>query len=386
MITLEHDHLTFRFPEAHPDARCDINFQRTLRIPDDDRTYYLPPGLGSFPLRHIDDFADRLPRKMVRRGGVAMPIHQAEALWISFDVGHDTRFGHPYPVAVKIATGKICAISGQPWEEGLSEDPQNYVVLPGQPWLDGYCVEEGVIRQFVAMRLGEGYTAEEQLTGEALHGGLQIAAYPMKRKVYEKLFPPVPEPRMDWDGEFEIPASPAMEMGLAPGGRMRQEIYDDPHGLDVWDLENGSRCFVTMANSAQWMAMTGERPPTVPPTARQYAEAGLPWFDYYDADHEAIAGAEELAGLRSVKAMGDKLGEVSPAGKRLRRCSRHRPEARRDPARIACEQGRRAVTTPNAAPFIQNRRILWIFCRKHLRKRARDARFAGSVTAEGGGS
>ena len=300
MITLEHDHLTFRFPDVHPDARCDIDFQRTLRIPDDDRTYYLPPGLGSFPLRHLDDFADRLPRKMVRRGGVVMPIHQAEALWINFDAA--------YPVAVKIATGKICAIIGQQWEEGLSQDPQNYVVLPKQPWLDGYCVEEGVIRQFVAMPLGDGYTAEEQLTGEAVHGGLQIAAYPMKRKVYEKLFPPARKPGMVFDVAYDA-APPAMEMGLAPGGRMRQEIYDDPHGLDVWDEANGSRCFVTMANSAQWMAMTGERPPTVPPTARQYAEAGLPWFDYYDADHEAIAGAEELAGLKSVKAMGQKLGK-----------------------------------------------------------------------------
>ncbi|MDE2804751.1 MAG: hypothetical protein OXN18_06345 [Gemmatimonadota bacterium] len=316
MITLEHDQLTFRFPDVHADARCSIEFQRTLRIPDDDRTYYLPPGLGRFPLRHLDDFADRLKREMVRRGGVVMPIHQAEALWISFDVGYDERFRHPYPVAVKIATGKICAISGQPWEEGLSQDPQNYVVLPEQPWLDGYCVEEGVIRQFVAMPLGDGYTAEEQLTGEAVHGGLQIAAYPMKRKVFDELLRRYEESLADEmrrspppDGFDMVCSPPAKEMGLAPGGRMRQEIYDDPHGLDVWDQEHGSRCFVTMANSAQWMAITGEHPPTVPPTARQYAKAGLPWFDYYDADHEAIAGAEELAGLKSVKAMGQKLGK-----------------------------------------------------------------------------
>ena len=304
MIALAHDQLTFRFPDVHSEARCHIDFQRTLRIPDDDRTYFLPPGLGSFPLRHLDDFAKRLPRKMVPRGGVMMPIHQAEALWISFDAGYDTGSGHPYPIALKIATGKICAISGKPWEEGLTQSPQNYVVLPEQPWLDGYCVEEGIIRQFVAMPLGDGYTAEEQLTGEALHGGLQIAAYPMKRKVYEELFPPVLQ-----ESFAVFCESPAMEMGLAPGGRMRQEIYDDPHGLDAWDLDHGSRCFVTMANAVQWMAITGERPPTVPPTAKQYAEAGLPWFDYYDADQTTIAGTEELAGLTTVKDMGEELGE-----------------------------------------------------------------------------
>ena len=88
------------------------------------------------------------------------------------------RFG--YPFAVKVATGKICAITGEAWVDHLNRDPQDYVVVPEQPWLDGYCVEKGVIRQFVAMPLGEGYSAEEQLTGAALHGGLQIVAYPMK--------------------------------------------------------------------------------------------------------------------------------------------------------------------------------------------------------------
>ena len=65
MITLERDRMTFRFPEVHPRALCGIEFQRTLRIPDDDRNYPLPPGLGRFPLRHLDDFADRLPRETV---------------------------------------------------------------------------------------------------------------------------------------------------------------------------------------------------------------------------------------------------------------------------------------------------------------------------------
>ena len=50
-------------------------------------------------------------------------------------------------------------------------------------------MEKGVIRQFVAMPLGAGYTAEEQITGKAEHGGLQIVVYPMKREVFERRFP-----------------------------------------------------------------------------------------------------------------------------------------------------------------------------------------------------
>ena len=267
MITLEDDTLVFRFPEVHPEALCSIEFQRTLRIPDDGTDYPLPPGLGSFPLRHLDDYTERLPEAWGRRGGVIAPMHQAEAMWISFgDSG--------YPFAVKIATGKICALTGDSWVNHLNGDPQDYLVLPEQPWLDGYCVEEGLVRQFVAMPLGDGYTAEEQLTGEAQHGGLQIVAYPMKRKRYEQLM----GRRVYEDVQFspEVCSAPADEMGLAPGGRMRQEVYQDPYGLDAWDQRHASRCFVSITNSKPWLAVTGERPPTLPPSAKEYTEAGLP--------------------------------------------------------------------------------------------------------------
>ena len=56
MIYLEHDCLEIRFPEVHEDADVSITFQRTLRLPDDGTTHHLPPGLGRFPLRHIEDF------------------------------------------------------------------------------------------------------------------------------------------------------------------------------------------------------------------------------------------------------------------------------------------------------------------------------------------
>ena len=300
MIELSRDELIVRFPEVHRDANCLIEFQRTLRIPDDGRIYPLPAGLGRFPLRHVDDFARRMPNRSVLRGGVVMPMYQGEALWINFDGGFDT----PYPCAIKVAAGKVCAISGEPWTEGLTEDPQNYVVVPGQPWLDGYCVDKGMIRQFVAMPLGSGATAEEQLTGEGVHGGLQIAVYPMKSEVFEALSRPDPEPLASYCMEAPELDSAVSEMGLAPGGRMIQDIYEDKYGLEAWDQECGSRCFVTLANSVQWMAITGELPPTLPPTRRDYDLAGIPWFLHYDEDFQVLEGAKRLAGLKS-------LGEVA---------------------------------------------------------------------------
>jgi hypothetical protein len=56
MIELKNDSLVFSFSEVHPKARLTIDFQRTLRIPDDGKNYPLPPGLGRFPMKHVDDY------------------------------------------------------------------------------------------------------------------------------------------------------------------------------------------------------------------------------------------------------------------------------------------------------------------------------------------
>ena len=232
-----------------------------------------------------------------------MPMHQAEAMWLNFSA-YDGELGVGYPFAVKVATGKINAISGEEWSGGLNQDPQDYAVIPKQPWLDGYCVEKGLVRQFVAMPLGACYSVEEQVTGAAEHGGLQVMVWPMKAVRYEQLLERERNrgsSRFRVMREYSTCSTPEKEMGLAPSNRMRQEIYDDPYGLDAWDQRNSSRCFVTIANSTQWIGITGERPPTEPPTAAQYTEHGFPWFDYYDGDAKAIEGVAKLGKLKSVR-------------------------------------------------------------------------------------
>jgi hypothetical protein len=303
MVELRGDGLVFTFPEVHPAAACDVTFMRTLRIPDDDRTYALPPGLGSFPLRHVDDFARRVPARWLDYGGVMLPMYQAEAMWLAFSSRFDRERLTFYPFALKIATGKVDALTGGPWSPDLRRRAQNYLVVPKQPWLDGYCVQKGVIRQFVAMPLGQGYTAEEQITGAAEYGGLQIMAVPMKRSVYEERFPVEPEPRgvmRELDSTSAFLAVTSTASGLAPGGKMRQEIYEDPYRLADWDTEHTSRCFVHIANSMNWQQITGEQPPTTPPSAKQYTKAGLPWFDFYDESLSAVSGSQALAGMSSV--------------------------------------------------------------------------------------
>lgn len=300
MIELKRDTLLFSFPEVHEDAKLEIHFQRTLRIPDDGRTYPLPPGLGRFPLRHVDDHADRMPGPWLRHGGVFLPMYQSEALWICF--------GGEYPFAVKVATGKIDAVTGKRWSDGIHRHPQDFLSIPQQPWLDGYCVEKGTIRQFVAMPLDSGYTAEEQITGKAEFGGIQIVAYPLKAEYYRP-----PRYTEEFLGAaplgLRITRDAAFDMGLAPGGKMRQEIYDDHRPLSHWDTDHGSRCFVHIANSLAWRAITEEDPPTTPLTAKQYARYRFPWFDYYGGDAKVLGGSSILNGLKSVFQLGQEKGE-----------------------------------------------------------------------------
>jgi len=306
MITLEANSLIFRFPKVHDNAKSAIQFQRTLRIPDDGKHYPLPPGLGAFPLRHVEDFADRVPEQWHERAGVMMPLYQAEAMWIAFR-GAGWWWSSRYPFAIKIAAGKINAVSGKPWKPELDGSERDYIVLPEQPWLDGFCVAKDVIRQFVAMPLGSGYSVEEQITGKPEHGGLQIIVYPMRRERYEAL-----ERRRERVlAKRQLFAAPARAraMGLAAGGRMTQQIYADPHGLDAWDQSVSSRCFVSLVDAVQWREITGEAPPTRPPTAADYTKAGLPWFDYYAADLETLGGAQALALVKSVAEMAEAKGE-----------------------------------------------------------------------------
>jgi hypothetical protein len=82
---------------------------------------------------------------------------------------------------------------------------------------------------------------------------------------------------------------------------MRQEIYEDRFSIHDWDTAHGSRCFIHLVNSQTWRSISGEAPPTKPPTAKDYTRVGFPWFDYYDAELNAMQGSAVLGALKSVK-------------------------------------------------------------------------------------
>jgi ubiquitin len=140
---------------------CDfsVNIQRTLRLPMDGKTYPLPPGLGSFPMVPVANYPETAPKEWLQKGGVIVPLQEAEALWLSF--------GGADHAAVQVALGGINAITGKRGGEGgsiISKNPkQNYLVRPSQPWLDGINDGNNTVSQFVAASMGSGVTVEGQV-------------------------------------------------------------------------------------------------------------------------------------------------------------------------------------------------------------------------------
>lgn len=282
-----------------------VTFQRTLRIPDDGKTYPLPPGLGCFPIFQVKDYIERVPPAWKDRGGIFIPMYQREALWLNFGGAHWR------PNALKIAVGKVNAITGKLWDQHLHDDPQDYLVCPDQPWLDGINAGEEYIRQFVAMPLGMGYTVEGQVTGSEEFGGVQIIVFDPK----PGRFPDKP-PRLQVRPGFErvceccAPISGA-EMGLAAGGKMKQKIYPDEYGVDTWDEANFGRVYVHIVNSMVFRDITGLEPPSTPVSAKMYTEYGYPWFELYDEDKGDLAPADALGQVKSVKEMDQEKGFTS---------------------------------------------------------------------------
>ena len=277
----------------HIGERFSVSFQRTLRLPDDGKVYPLPPGLGAFPIQRVHDFLDKVPDPWRERGGFFIPMYQREALWLGFDAA-------PWkPNAVKIFVGYRNVVSGEALSLKLVEGEQDYLVCPPQLWLDGIKVGKDVIRQFVAMPLGGEYSVETQITGKEMYGGIQILVYEPLPGQFPDRPPPVSTP--ETARKVRRPVLPGPEMGLGAGGTMRQKIYPDPYGANVWDLENSGSVFVHLVNSDQYRNITGKEPPATPIDVKTYAEKGLPWFDLYDEDKGDIRVGNTLTTIKSMQ-------------------------------------------------------------------------------------
>ncbi|KAI9775346.1 MAG: hypothetical protein M1839_001262 [Geoglossum umbratile] len=199
---------------VHSDTRSTltISFQRTFRVPDKDRVWKLPQGLGRFPLYPVDQYNRTLPKDIVAKGGLFLPMYrkyfgfywlssthfqtEKEAMYIDFN--SDESF------AVKIYAGDMNVVSGEPMHEPLAtqrrrsspkdknQSLQDYVVTPKQPWLDGFATAPGKVRQFVPTPLGSGASIYAQARGRGFNGSIQFEVTPRRCRMFvrTKKIPP----------------------------------------------------------------------------------------------------------------------------------------------------------------------------------------------------
>ncbi|KAI1419500.1 hypothetical protein F5Y12DRAFT_777565 [Xylaria sp. FL1777] len=360
----------------HKRQNLKITFQRTIRVPDNTDEAKLPPGLGKFPLFKARDFTSELSPEIVVKGGAFFPMYQREAMWIDFTADS--------PFMIKVYAGGVNVVSGEHNLEttetktrrlalaSKEENIQDYVVVPDQPWLDGFAVSPGVIRQFVAMPLGTGYSVEMQLTGQETIGGLQFEITPsipkkqpaygctpsrdfsvtvvtltgginhiqcsrtdtidsLKESIQDLEGIPTDEQRLIFNGkqledgrtlsDYNVEKNSVIHMvlrlrgggwygpmGMAAGGKIEQNICEDDNDPSIWATTSTITIPVHILTTAMFRDVTGRKAPPCPISASTYAAAGLPFFDLPEKP-SGISGAFDR--VKSVNAINVGCGTSS---------------------------------------------------------------------------
>lgn len=158
-----------------------IQCHKTLRIPDDGKTYKLPASLGKFEIVSCAEWRNR-PRGFAAED-YAIEIAPNEALWLGFAAGLEGSRAS----ALQVFAGNLNALTGTLRFQQLRATPMQNYLAASQPWLDGFMQPNETVRQFVGTRHGDGNGAEMQVLGADMEiGTLSIACY--KRKAHNVLF------------------------------------------------------------------------------------------------------------------------------------------------------------------------------------------------------
>src|SRR5262249_58872740 len=87
------------------------------------------------------------------------------------------------------------------------------------------------------------------------------------------------------------------EMGVGKGGKIRQKVYDDPHGLDVWRTTPTVARTIHLLDAETYRQITGKTLPK--PVAQE--EYGGPWYHLADGTQIDLDGTTLFDALLAVR-------------------------------------------------------------------------------------
>jgi hypothetical protein len=281
-----------------------VTLHKTIKVKDNNEPSNLPPSLGTFDIYRVSEYKANLPKNWDENAYFII-MHDKEAMWMSFQAME--------PLAVIIGAGTINSLDGKPFNNKLEKD--NYLVTPPQPWLDGWKGEDGNVYQFVSTKVGEGHSIGEQLSNSNDHA-ISISVF--KAKHPEKLQSAV-RPITTWgesamgDCDYFTPICSSYgaqlcsfsghqcntEMGIGKGGMIKQKIYEDPHGLEVWKEEPEKTLKIYLINASEFCEIVGKPVPETPVKAEQYNGA---WYGLKD---EHLSNTTDVQVFKDLKAVPD---------------------------------------------------------------------------------
>lgn len=98
------------------------------------------------------------------------------------------------------------------------------------------------------------------------------------------------------------------QMGIAAGGKLIQDIYQDKYPSHIWDSGRARLVNVHILDSSIFEALTHIVPPMVPLTPQAYKEAGLPFYVLEEEIDNRIDGGQALKEVKSVSTMDKEVG------------------------------------------------------------------------------
>jgi len=84
-------------------------------------------------------------------------------------------------------------------------------------------------------------------------------------------------------------SSTPREMGIAAGGRIKQQVLADSYGSESWDELAFREVTIHIVNSEVYQQITGRPAPPSPITADQYARHKIPWYSDYDEKARSVS-------------------------------------------------------------------------------------------------